>query len=42
MRNSIAKHHHRWARAAIEEPDEVKTMYENMPSIIYLFLLFSR
>ena len=34
---TVAKQHHRWARAAIEEPDVVKTMYENISSIFFLF-----
>ena len=34
---TVAKQHHRWARAAIEEPDVVQTMYENISS----FLLYS-
>ena len=37
LRATVANQHHRWARAAIEEPDVAKTMYENTSSILILF-----
>ena len=35
---TVAKQHHRWARAAIEEPDVAKAMYENISSISFYFI----
>ena len=37
LRATEANQHHRWARAAIEEPDVAKTMYENT-CLVLIFL----